>query len=165
MKKLSTRTAQYPLVAEFVFDYNDWVVDAVTGVKETFGSLVSAAKDPLEPGLTAGTGVTFDVIPMPIGAVIDGGEVLVETAFVGIGAGATLNLGIAGNTAAVVTALNLSAALAGSRTALTIVPLLSNAGQNLRLTTSGLTATATAGRVRVRVRYTIDNRSNEVSIT
>jgi hypothetical protein len=163
MKKLATRTSQYPLFTDFVFDFNDWVVDAVTGVKETFGSPVATAKDPLEPGLTAGVGVVFDAIPMPSGAVITGGEVIVETAFVGVGVNATLSLGIAGNTAALVAAMDLDAAAAGSRTPLLLTaPLLSTAGQNLRLTTAGLTATATAGRVRVRVQYTIDGRSNEV---
>ncbi|HMZ54327.1 MAG TPA: hypothetical protein PLT48_05735, partial [Nitrospira sp.] len=101
---------------------------------------------------------------MPIGAVIVGGEVIVETAFVGIGAGATLNLGIAGSTSALVSALDLDAAAAGSRTALNLTaPLLCNSGQNVRLTTAGLTATATAGKVRVRVMYTIDHRATEVN--
>lgn len=166
MKKLASRTAQYPLVAEFVFNYNDWVVDSVAGTKKTFGSTVANSVDPNESGLTAGTGVVFDAIPMPVGAVIVGGEVIVETAFVGIGAGATLDLGIAGTTSGLVSALDLDAAAAGARTALTMTaPLLCNAGQNIRLTTAGLTATATAGKVRVRVQYTIDGRSNEVQIT
>lgn len=166
MKKLASRTAQYPLTAEFVFNFNEWVVDSVDQVKKTFGSTVANSTDPNEAGLTAGTGVVFDCIPLPVGAVIVGGEVIVETAFVGIGAGATLNLGIAGSTSALVSALDLDAAAAGSRTALTLTaPLLSNSGQNVRLTTAGLTATATAGKVRVRVQYTIDGRSNEIQIT
>lgn len=165
MKKLASRTAQYPLFADFTFNFNEWVVDSVDTVKKTFGSTVANSTDPLEPGLTAGTGVVFDCIPLPVGAVITGGEVIVETAFAGIGAGATLNLGIAGNTSALVSALDLDAAAAGSRTALTLTaPLLSNSGQNIRLTTAGLTATATAGKVRVRVQYTIDGRSSEVQI-
>ena len=163
MKKLATRNAQYPLVAEFVFNHNEWVVDSVDGVKKTFGSTVANSTDPLEPGLTAATGLVFDCINMPPYAVITGGEVIVETAYAGIGAGATLNLGISGSTSALVSALDLDAAAAGSRTALTLTaPLLCNAGQNIRLTTAGLTATATAGKVRVRVQYTIDGRGNEV---
>jgi hypothetical protein len=159
----ASRTAQYPLVQEFVFRHNNWVVDSVDGVKKTFGSTVANSTDPTEPGLTAGTGVAFDCIPMPAGAVIVGGEVIVETAFAGIGAGATLSLGVAGNTGALVNALDLDAAAAGSRTALTLTaPLVCNNGQNLRLTTAGLTATATAGRARLRVQYTIDGRSQEV---
>ena len=163
MKLLANRTAQLPLVQEFVFTHNGWVIDSVDQVKKTFGSTVANSTDPLEPGLTAGTGVVFDCIPMPVGAVITGGEVIVETAFVGIGAGATLNLGIAGSTSALVSALDLDAATAGARTALTLTaPLLCNAGQNVRLTTAGLTATATAGKARVRVQYTIDGRTSEV---
>lgn len=163
MKLNASRTAQWPLMAEFVFTHNGWVIDSVDQVKKTFGSTVANSTDPLEPGLTAGTGVVFDCIPMPVGAVIVGGEVIVETAFVGIGAGATLNLGIAGSTSALVSALDLDAATAGARTALTLTaPLLCNAGQNVRLTTAGLTATATAGKARVRVQYTIDGRTSEV---
>lgn len=165
MKLNASRTAQWPLMAEFVFTHNGWVIDSVDQVKKTFGSTVVNSTDPLEPGLTAGTGVVFDCIPMPVGAVITGGEVIVETAFVGIGAGATLNLGIAGSTSALVSALDLDAATAGARTALTLTaPLLCNAGQNVRLTTAGLTATATAGKVRVRVQYTIDGRTSEVQV-
>lgn len=164
MKKLASRTAQTFLCAEFVFNFNDWVVDAVSGAKVTFGSTAANSVDPTEPGLTAGTGVAFDCLPMPVGAVVVGGAVIVETAFVGIGIGATLNLGIAGSTAAYVSALDLDAATAGSRTALLLTtPLASNAGQNVRLTTAGLTATATAGKVRVRIDYTIDGRSTETT--
>ena len=163
MKKLATRTAQYPLCAEFVFNYNEWVVDSVDGVKKTFGSTVVNSTDPLESGLTAATGLVFDAINIPPYATITGGEVIVETAFVGIGAGATLSLGIAGSTTALINALDLDAAAAGSRTALTLTaPLLANAGANLRLTTAGLAATATAGKVRLRVQYTIDGRGNEL---
>jgi hypothetical protein len=161
-KKLTTRSAQYPLCAEFVINFNEWVVDAVSGAKVTFGSTVANSTDPSEPGLTAGTGVVFDCISMPPGAVIIGGEIVVQQAFVGIGSSSTLNLGIAGNTSALLSAFDLDAATAGSRTPLLLTtPLLSNSGQNLRLTTSGLTAAATAGRVRIRVEYTVDARANE----
>lgn len=162
MKKLATRTVQYPMTAEFVFKHNEWVVDSVDGVKRTFGSPVASSTDPSEPGLNAGTGLAFDCVPMPIGAVISGGEVIVENAYAGIGAGATLSLGIAGNTAALVSAMDLDAAAAGSRTAIALTaPLLCNNGQNIRLTLAGMSAAATAGKVRVRVNYTIDHRVSE----
>lgn len=165
MKKLASRTAQYPLVAEFVWNFNEWVIDSVDQVKKTFGAAVANATDPAEPGLTAGTGLVFDAVPMPTGAVIVGGEVIIEKAFVGIGAGATLNVGIAGDTAALVSALDLDAATAGSRTALTLTkPLLCSSGQNVRMTTAGLTATATDGKARLRVMYTIDGRAQENQI-
>lgn len=162
MKKLATRTCQYPLTAEFVFHHNEWVVDSVDGVKRTFGCPVANSVDPTEPGLNAGTGLAFDCIPMPIGAVINGGEVIVERAYAGIGAAATLSLGIAGNTAALLSAMDLDAATAGSRTALALTaPLVCSDGQNIRLTLAGMTAAATAGKVRVRVNYTIDGRVSE----
>ena len=163
MKKQATRGPQYPLFAEFVFAHNEWVVDSVDGVKKTFGCAVVNSTDPTESGLTAGTGVVFDCIPMPLGAVVTGGEMIVETAFVGIGAAATIKLGIAGDDAALLAATDLDAALAGSRTAFLLTkPLLCNGGQNIRMTTSGLTAGATAGKVRLRVQYTLDNRAHEV---
>ncbi len=165
MAKLNAaRTAQYILSAEFVFNFNDYVTDSVDQVKKTFGSSTALA-DPagLVPGLTAPTGLVFDCINIPQGATIVGGEVIVETAYAGVGTGATLSLGIAGSTTALVNAMDLDAATAGSRTALTLTaPLVANAGTNLRLTTAGLTAAgATAGKVRVRVEYTIDGRSME----
>lgn len=164
MKKLASRSAQWPLVAEFVFNYNDWVVDSVDGVKKTFGSTVANSVDPAEPNLTAATGVVFDCLKLPRGAYITGVEVLVETAFVGIGVGATLSLGIAGSATALVNAADLDAATAGSKlTVATFNPVLANSGQDIRLTTAGLAATATAGKVRVRVSYTIDDKADAVS--
>jgi hypothetical protein len=162
----AARTVQRILTAEFAFNYNDWSIDSVSLVKTTYGSTTALA-DPSSAvsGLTAGTGITFDCIPMPIGAVIMGGAVIVETAFAGIGAAAVLNLGVAGNTSALVSAMDLDAATSGSRTAISLTaPLLCNAGQNIRLTTSGLTAAATAGKVRVRVDYTIDGKADEVVV-
>ena len=163
MKKIATRVSQYPLNAEFVFSFNDWATDSVDAVKKTFGSTTTLADPASEvTGLQAGTGMVFDCIPMPLGAVITGGELIVESAYVGIGAGATLNVGIAGSTSALVSAYDLDAAAAGARTALTLTaPLLCNGGANLRLTLAGMTATATAGKVRIRVEYTIDGRKSE----
>ena len=166
MKTYASRSAQWLLAQEFVMNFNEYVPDAVSQVKTTFGSTVAASTTPTEPGLVAGTGVVFDCIPLPVGAVIIGGEVIVEKAFVGIGASAVLNIGIAGNTAALLSAFDLDAAVAGSRTALLLTaPLVANNGQNIRLTTSGLTATATAGKLRIRVQYTIDGRTSEVQVS
>ena len=52
MKKLATRFAQYPLIAEFDFKFNDWVIDSNDGVKKTLGSSVVNSADPAEPLLT-----------------------------------------------------------------------------------------------------------------
>ena len=160
MKKLATRTAQYPLFAEFVFNFNDWVVDSVDGVKKTFGSTVANSADPSESGLTGPVANTlvFDAINMPPYAVVIGGEVIVETAYAGSTA-ATVSLGIAGSTTALANAVDMKTA---ARTALSLTsPLLANAGANLRATVAYTVANATAGKVRLRVMYTMDGRGNE----
>ena len=164
MKLLATRTAQTPLVAEFTFNFNNWVIDSADGAKKTLGSSVALSTDPSESGLTgaAAATVTFDGIPLPPGAVICGGEAVVETPYAGSTA-ATLSLGVAGSLTSLLNAVDMKAA-AGTRTALTLttVQLLANAaGANLRATIAYTVANATAGKVRVRVMYTIDGRANE----
>lgn len=161
MKKQATRSAQWPLTAEFVFNFNDWVIDSSDGVKRTFGSTVANSVDPAEPGLTgaAAATVVFDGIKLPRGAVIQGGEMIVETAVAGPTA-ATVKAGINGNDAALLAATSV---LVTGRTALLLTsPLLCNAGADVRLTLNYTVANATAGKVRVRVQYTIDDRANEV---
>lgn len=162
-KKLATRTAQWPLVAEFVFNYNEWVVDTVSGSKVTFGSTVANSTDPNESGLSgaAANTIVFDAIPMPPGAVITGGEMIVETAYAGSTA-ATCSVGISGSTTTLANAVDVKTA---ARTALTLTsPLLCNAGQNVRLTVAYTVANATAGKVRVRVQYTTDGKATETQI-
>ena len=67
--KIKSRTAQYPLVAEFTFNFND--------------TMVNTAGNTVDFGLTnlGGAAGSFDVIPSPPGAVITGGEVVRSTAF------------------------------------------------------------------------------------
>jgi hypothetical protein len=150
--------------SDFNFAFNNWVIDSVDGVKKTFGSTVANSTDPLESGLTGPVAntITFDALPMPVGAVIVGGELIVETAGVGPTA-FTVSLGIAGTLTAL---LNAQSVLAAGRTALALTsPLLANNGQNLRATVNYTVANATAGRFRLRVMYTIDGRANEVQAT
>lgn len=165
MKKLASRTAQYPLIAEFVFNFNDWALDTVDGTKKTFGSTPALSVDPLEPALNGPVAntVVFDAVPLPPGAVIVGGELIVETAYVGPTA-ATLSVGIAGATASLVSAADLKTA---ARTALLLTSSLQSnvAGNNVRLTFAYTVANATAGRARVRLMYTVDGRSSEIQIS
>lgn len=165
MKKLASRTAQFPLVAEFNFQWNDWVIDSVDLTKKTLGSTVALSADPNEVGLTGPVAntITFDCIPLPPGAVISGGELIIETAYAGSTA-ATITLGIAGSLTSVLGSTSLMAA-ANTRTALLLTSaLVSNAGANLRATIAYTVANATAGRARVRLMYTVDNRTSEVQV-
>jgi hypothetical protein len=158
----ASRTAQTPLVAEFVWNHNQWVVDSADGAKKTLGSTVALSTDPTETGLTGAVAatITFDAIPLPAGAVIVGGELIVETAVTGSTA-YTVSLGIAGTLTGL---LNAVSALSAARTALTLTtPLVSNsAGANLRATIAYTVANATAGKVRIRVMYTVDGRATEI---
>ena len=161
MAKLqAARGAQYPLVEEFTFGFQNWVVDSTNGVKETFGATVAASTDPAEPMLTGPVAntVIFDAMNIPRGAVVFGGEVIVEQAYVGPTA-ATLSVGIAGTPNALANGVDLKTA---GRTALSLTsPLVMNDGQNIRLTMAYTVANATAGKVRVRVLFTLDGRIHE----
>lgn len=143
------RSAQWPLYAEFVANFDDTMVD-INGVTKTFGSVFGDAG-------------TFDVIPLPVGAVIVGGEVIVEKQGVGPTA-YTVNVGTSASATAYASAVDLKGA-AGTRTALTLTaPLSSNDGKDVRIAIASTVANATAGKFRVRVFYTIDSRANENTI-
>lgn len=160
-RKQASRTAQKVLVSEFNFNFNDWVIDSADGAKKTFGSTVALSADPTESGLTGPVAntITFDGINMPPGAVVVGGELIVETAGVGPTA-YTVSLGIAGSLTSLLAATDLKTA---ARTALLLTsPLVSGSGQNLRATVAYTVANATAGKFRLRVQYTIDGRAEEV---
>lgn len=162
MKKLANRTAQMVLAQEFAFDWNDWVIDSADGTKKTLGSTIALSKDPLESGLTGPVAntITFDCMPMPVGAVLVGGELIIETAYTGSTA-ATITLGIAGTLTNILGSTSLMAA-ANTRTALLLTSALTcNAGQNVRATIAYTVANATAGKARVRLLYTIDGRAAE----
>jgi len=159
-RKQSSRTAQRVMETDFNFSFNEWVVDPTDSAKKTFGSTPALSTDPTEIGLSGPVAntVTFDCVNMPLGAVIVGGSLIVETAGVGPTA-YTASLGVAGNLTSVLAATSL---LAVGRTPMPLtLPLVSNGGQNLRLTVAYTVANATAGRFRVRIHYTIDGRAEE----
>lgn len=144
MAKLTqSRAAQTVLVQEYVFSFGDTVVDTA-GANKNFYAF---GGDP-----------QFALARMPVGAVVIGGDVIVETAYVGPTA-ATLSVGDSGSATKYASAVNL---LAGARTALTI-PAGVTAGLDIVGKLTLTVANATAGKVRVRVMYTIEGRGNEVA--
>ena len=142
-KRSKVRSAQYPLVQEYVFNFADSVVD-VNGVTKSFAA---QADDPV-----------FPMFDMPQGAFVLGGDLIVEEAYVGPTA-ATLSIGIEGAATKYVNAADLKTA---ARTALTI-PAGGVSGEELIGTLAMTVADATAGKVRVRIMYTIDGRGQEVA--
>jgi hypothetical protein len=146
----AARTAQSPLVAEFTFNFNDTMVD-VAGATKTFG-FVQADQG------------TFEVIPLPPGAIITGGEVIVEVQGVGPTL-YTINVGNTGSATAFASAVDLKGAV-GTRTALTGLGFnaVANAGGNVRIAIVSTVAAASAGKARVRVEYTVDRRATDTQI-
>lgn len=142
----ATRTAQYPLMAEFTFNFDDTAVDSVAGTTKTFGS-------------TFGQNLVLDAIPLPPNANVIGGELVVETAFAGPTV-ATLSVGDSASATRYASTVDLKTA---ARTALTLTGFR-GAGENIRLTMNVTVANATAGKATVRVLYTVQGRSQEVQV-
>lgn len=165
MKLLKSRGVQWQLMAAVAFTFRNWVTDSVDLVSKTFGSTVAASTDPNQAGLTGPVAntVVFDIVALPPGAVIIGGEIIVETAYVGPTA-ATISLGSAGSPSALANGIDLKTT---GRTALTLTglnALLCNDGGDVRATVNYTVANATAGKVRVNVQYAVDGRANETQV-
>ena len=143
MAKLNaTRGAQYPLVSEFTFNFDDTMVD-INGVTKTFGAVF-------------GDAIVCQPINLPEGAVIIGGELVVETA----GVGPTVYTVALGDSASATRYLAATDLKTAARTALLLTGY--RATENLRLTINSTVANATAGKATVRVLYTIKDKINEI---
>lgn len=137
--KRATEEAQTVLEAEFRFRHNDTMVD-VAGVTKDFG-------------LTQLSSSAFDIIGMPPGYRIIGGEVVTETAF--DTTGYDILVGDADVTNRYLASTDR--ALAG-RTELT--PTGFRGEKPIRFTFAS-DDVCTAGEMVIRVWYVIDNRANE----
>ena len=145
---IAARTAQYPLMAEFTFNFDDTAVDTVAGTSKTFGS-------------TYGQSLVFDAIKLPYNANVIGGEVIVETAYA-TSTAATISVGDATSATRYASAVDMKSA---ARTALTLTGYRHATGENVRIAVNATVANATAGKVTVRVLYTIQGRAQEVQTT
>lgn len=148
LKKI-TRAAQWPLVTEFTASFNDTAKDTVTGATKGFGTTIAE-------------NLILDAIALPQGAVVCGGEVIVETQGVGPTA-YTVKLGVAGDDACFLAASDLLAAANTRYPLLLTKQLAANDGKDLRLTMASTVAAATAGKFRIRVMYTIDGRADNLA--
>ena len=139
-KLIATRGAQYPLVAEFTFNFDDTMVD-VNGVLKDFKTVGSTV---------------VDAINLPTGAIVIGGEVVTETAVSGSTA---YNISV-GDSGSATRYLSETDRVAAGRTALVPTGYVGN-GEQIRVTVAPTVAAATAGKVTVRVQYIVRNRVNE----
>lgn len=141
-KLIPTRGAQWPLMAEFTFNFDDTMAD-INGVTKTFGSVYTDA-------------IVCTPINLPEGAVIVGGELIVETA----GVGPTAYTAALGDSGSATRYLGATTLLSGTRTALTLTGYRTT--ENLRLTIASTVANASAGKFTIRVLFTIPGKVNEV---
>jgi hypothetical protein len=139
-KLIPERTAQYPLVQEFTFNFND-TMDNTTGVSDGFSTVASHV---------------FDVMPLPTNATVIGGEVVTETAITGSTA---YNISV-GDSASATRYLGATDRVAAGRTALVPTGYVSDA-LPIRLTVAPTVAAATAGKVTLRVMYVVRDRGSE----
>jgi len=139
-KLIATRGQQYPLVAEFTFNFDDTMVDTSGALKDfkTVGSTV------------------VDAINLPPNAIVTGGEVVTETAITGSTA---YNVSV-GDSGSATRYLGATDRVAAGRTALVPTGYIGT-GEQIRVTVAPTVAAATAGKVTVRVQYIVRNRVNE----
>lgn len=141
MAKLkASRSAQYLMTASFDFNFDDTMKD-VTGVEKDFG-------------LTNIVATTFEVINLPQGAVVVGGDLTVSTAF------DTASYAVVVGDVDVPNRYLATADRKGvARTALVPTGFASD-GQNIRV---GITNAdvCTTGKARLTIQYMVPGRANE----
>jgi hypothetical protein len=137
----AARTAQNVMEAEFSFTIGDTMVNTA-GASDAFASVAAHV---------------FDIINLPVGATILGGEVVTDTAFTGSTAyNVTVGDAISANRY-----LGTTDKTTAARTALVPTGYVS-LGDNLRLTVTPTVGTATAGKMTVRIQYAIAGRAQEI---
>jgi len=142
MAKLNAaRGCQYPLVSEFVFNFDDTMTD-VTGAAVNFATVATKV---------------VDAIHLPMGAVVTGGSVTTETAVSGSTA---YNVSV-GDSASAARYLGATNRVAAGTTPLVPTGFVGN-GEDIRVTVAPTVAAATTGKVTVRVEFVIRDRANEV---
>lgn len=147
-KLFATRGAQYLMCSEFIFNFNDTITD-INGVVKDFGTTIASAP-------------VADIIKLPPGTQIAGGDVVVETQGVGPTA-YTIDLGVVGATTAFASAFDLKGAV-NARTALLLTGLNNTyTGKDIRLTMVDSVAAATAGKWRISALWKLDGRQNEAT--
>lgn len=142
-KLIPSRTAQWPLVADFTFKFDDTIA-TLNGAVVDFGKTNVAAS-------------SFVAIPLPPGATVISGELVTETAF----DAATFNVTV-GDTAVPARYLATTDKKAVGRTPL--VPTgYTGIGENIVL---GFQAAdvCTTGKMTLRVQYVIAGRMSETQI-
>ena len=161
-KLLASRSAQWPLVQEFTFDVSTAVDDKMaTVVGNVIGGASPHFQAPTQSigGFYAGVGQIYEIAPLPVGATLISGEVVVNTAVVG----PTASSITVGDSANATRYLGTTSMLSAARTALVPTGFIGN-GENIRITVTNTVAVATAGKVSIRLTYVMAGRVNEITV-
>lgn len=137
----ATRVAQKVMESEFSFTIGDTMTNTA-GAADAFATVAAHA---------------FDVINLPVGATVVGGDITTDTAFTGSTA---YNVTV-GDSGSANRYLGTTDKTSAARTALVPTGYIGT-GENIRLTVTPTIATATAGKITLRVLYTVLGRANEV---
>lgn len=138
---IANRGAQTLLYREFTFNWDDTMLD-INGVSKDFNDVETKV---------------FDVINMPLNAVVVGGDVTTETAVTGSTA---YNVSV-GDSGSATRYLGVTDKTSAARTALVPTGYV-GAGEAIRLTITPTVAASTAGKLTLRVAYIIRERTTEV---
>lgn len=144
-KLIAARSAQYPLAAEFTFNFDDTMTN-VAGTTLDFGAANTAA-------------TTVSIIPLPVGATVLGGSIRRDVAF----DAATFNVTVGDATTADRYLASTDVKAVGI-TALVPTGYTHATGEDLRLTFTAADV-CTTGKATVRIEYTIAGRANENTLT
>lgn len=139
----ATRTTQWPVTAEFTWSWDDTMLNT-SGASTDFKTAAAHV---------------VDCIPLPVNAIVVGGELSIETTFATV----TTYAIIVGDATSTNRYLATADRKAAGRTALVPTDFVSN-GENIRLTITPTGADATAGKGALRVSYIIRGRATEVLI-
>jgi hypothetical protein len=157
----ASRGAQWPLMTSITLDFSTAGADTMaTVVGNVIGGAAPASNVVGLPINAVSTNI-YEMLNLPVGATIVGGEIVVETAVVGPTV-STLSLGDLSSATRHATTVDLKTA---ARTALTLTGYragITAAGKNLRGTVNNTVAAATAGRVTIRALYVTEGRTSEV---
>ena len=160
-KLLAARTAQSPLTQEFTFDVSTAVADTMATV---VGNVIGGASPSFQAatqaigGFYAGAAQIYEIMPLPIGATVLSGELVVNTAVVGpTASGITI-----GDSGSAVRYLGSTSLLSAARTNMVPTGFIGN-GENIRVTITNTVAVATAGKVTIRITYAVAGRASEVT--
>ena len=155
-----TRGAQYPLLAEFIFNYNDGMANLPTLTSASvdlnstanvtdFGSkvqptgigsqMIGQLGGPVYSASTNATSAYFEILSLSVGAQVIGGEMQIETAYAGP-TSATLAIGDVNSGALYMAATSLIATAASAPT--TITNTINGAGN---YTTQTMAVASTTG--------------------